>query len=118
MVDATRLTYADVDAIAPAHSRTSCSDDNPNGNQYANEFGVPRCARCALRAVVDNLGLSPYGEPVEISVEVSVSYRNPERYTAQPEPSFEASMERLEETLRDLDELQEQSAARRAARSR
>jgi hypothetical protein len=37
-----------INAIAPSHSRTSCSDLNSNGNEYFNEFGCPRCQRCAL----------------------------------------------------------------------
>lgn len=37
-----------IDEIAPEHTRTSCDDNNSNGNEYYNEFGYPRCVRCAL----------------------------------------------------------------------
>ena len=38
-----------VDELMPAeHERTSCSDQNSNGNQFFNEMGFPRCVRCAF----------------------------------------------------------------------
>jgi hypothetical protein len=37
-----------INEIAPEHDRTSCSDENLNGNQYFNESGAPRCTRCAF----------------------------------------------------------------------
>jgi len=37
-----------IDEVAPEHQRTSCTDDSSNGNQFFNEFGSPRCVRCAL----------------------------------------------------------------------
>jgi len=37
-----------IDEIAPKHGRTSCSDEDLNGNQYPNEMGYVRCVRCAL----------------------------------------------------------------------
>lgn len=37
-----------IDEIAPRHNRTSCNDIDANGNQYFNEFGCPRCVRCAM----------------------------------------------------------------------
>lgn len=37
-----------INEIAPKHDRTSCDDNNLNGNQYFNEYGYPRCNRCAL----------------------------------------------------------------------
>ena len=37
-----------VNELAPEHQRTSCSDENLNGNQYFNEMGYVRCVRCAF----------------------------------------------------------------------
>ena len=37
-----------VNEVAPKHGRTSCKDEDLNGNQYFNEMGWPRCTRCVL----------------------------------------------------------------------
>ena len=49
-----------INEISPNHTRTSCSDENSNGNEYFNEFGVPRCPRCCLLHRVKN-GEWPHG---------------------------------------------------------
>jgi hypothetical protein len=49
------------------HSRTSCTDEASNGNEYPNETGLARCARCALLRVLNN---DPcYGRRLVLSVE-------------------------------------------------
>jgi hypothetical protein len=48
-----------VNEIAPSHTRTSCSDENSNGNEYFNEMGYPRCVRCALLYRLKE-GIFPY----------------------------------------------------------
>ena len=55
-----------IDLIAPKHTRTSCSDENPNGNHFGNEYGYPRCKRCALRFLVEE-GIGPYGATVTVT---------------------------------------------------
>lgn len=42
------LTLEFVNEVAPEHGRTSCTDEKSSGNEYFNEFGHPRCVRCAL----------------------------------------------------------------------
>lgn len=75
------LTLEMVEFLAPHHTRTSCSDENSNGNEYAPEHGVPRCARCALRALVLNHGKDPYGNKAVVRVNVDVQYGgDPVRY--------------------------------------
>jgi hypothetical protein len=37
-----------VEEVAPTHDRTSCSDADSYGNEFFNEYGTPRCVRCAL----------------------------------------------------------------------
>lgn len=73
------LTLEMVEFLAPEHNRTSCSDENSNGNEFANEHGYPRCTRCALRALVANHGKDPYGQKAVIRVSVEVQYGG-ERY--------------------------------------
>lgn len=61
-----------VDVLAPNHGRTSCSDEESNGNEYFNEMGFPRCVRCALLHYVQN-GEWPHGASVsEISIRFAV----------------------------------------------
>lgn len=54
-----------IDAIAPKHNRTSCSDEDSSGNEYFNEFGYPRCPRCAL-LYWEKHGEFPYGVSADI----------------------------------------------------
>jgi hypothetical protein len=66
-----------INELAPEHDRTSCSDDNLNGNQYFNECGYPRCARCALLHRL-NTGEFPYG--VHVS-RLTIRFSGHERIT-------------------------------------
>jgi len=50
-------TFANV--LVPEHQRTSCSDEDSHGNEYFNEYGYPRCCRCALLYLAKN-GHWPY----------------------------------------------------------
>lgn len=43
---------------------THCTDEQSNGNEYFNEFGFPRCSRCALLYRLKN-GAFPYGVRVD-----------------------------------------------------
>jgi hypothetical protein len=50
-----------------SHSRTSCTDEISNGNEYYNEMGFARCARCALLRALNNDPV--YGRRLVLSVE-------------------------------------------------
>lgn len=63
------------------HTRTSCSDQHSKGNEYANEFGVPRCSRCALLHR-HKYGEFPYGVSAEIKLDIEVRYP-PEKYESK-----------------------------------
>jgi len=58
-----------VDELAPEHSRTSCVEGESVGNEYFNEFGIPRCTRCALQYRTKN-GEWPHGVKLR-SVDIS-----------------------------------------------
>lgn len=60
IVDRDEVLRSFVNEIAPEHSRTSCSDEDSGGNEFFNEYGVPRCVRCALLHRVRE-GQFPYG---------------------------------------------------------
>jgi len=59
------ITLEWINTFVPNHERTSCSDDNPNGNQYGGWDGTfnresgkknvryPRCNRCYLLSHID-----------------------------------------------------------------
>lgn len=55
-----------VNLLAPEHGRTSCTDLESNGNEYFNEFGYPRCTRCALLYYVVH-GEWPHGVQVNFT---------------------------------------------------
>ena len=75
------MTSADliyfINELAPYHQRTSCTDEQSNGNEYFNEFGIPRCARCALLYRFKN-GVFPYGVSVK---EIVLKFTGNERIT-------------------------------------
>jgi hypothetical protein len=66
-----------INAVAPKHSRTSCTDENSNGNEYFNESGAPRCARCAL-LYWEKYGQFPYGVTVK---HLNIEFTGHERIT-------------------------------------
>jgi len=61
-----KITQEWIDKFIPNHERISCSDDNPNGNQYGGWNGsfssttgkkiirFPRCVRCYLISHIDD----------------------------------------------------------------
>lgn len=53
-----------INKISPKHNRTSCDDENSNGNEYFNEMGYPRCTRCTLLYYLRN-GEFPHNVTVE-----------------------------------------------------
>ena len=60
-----------INEIIPNHQRTSCTDEFSGGNEYFNEFGLPRCARCALLYRLKT-GNFPYGVTVkELNIKFS-----------------------------------------------
>ena len=59
------MEIQDVNELAPNHGRTSCSDENLNGNQYFNEMGYVRCVRCAFLHRLRE-GEWPYGAEPDI----------------------------------------------------
>lgn len=67
-----------IDEIAPEHGRTSCNDDDLNGNQYFNEFGCPRCTRCTLLHRARS-GKWPHGAKPKATIRYSDNYRVTER---------------------------------------
>lgn len=54
-----------VNEIAPTHCRTSCNDDNSNGNEFFNEYGYPHCVRCAFLFRVE-YGFWPLGASARV----------------------------------------------------
>lgn len=62
-----------VDEIAERHQRTSCTDEDSNGNEYFNEYGYPRCIRCAILYRLKNKqwprGASPRVETLILRIE-------------------------------------------------
>lgn len=65
------MTLDDVNELVPEHDRTSCSDDNSNGNEYPRpSTGYVRCVRCAFLYRVRN-GHWPYeGRPYLGSLQI------------------------------------------------
>jgi hypothetical protein len=57
--------------LLPEHDRTSCNDDNSNGNEFFNEFGAPRCRRCAVLHFVRN-GEWPNGAVANVDVALTL----------------------------------------------
>jgi len=54
-----------VDELAPQHTRTSCIEGQLVGNEYFNEYGTPRCVRCALQYRMHH-GEWPHGVKVRV----------------------------------------------------
>lgn len=64
-----------LDALWPGHDRTSCSDLDSNGNEYANEFGYARCVRCAVLSFLRD-GVTPY-EGNRLTIDCGARYVGP-----------------------------------------
>lgn len=60
-----------INEVAPKHTRTSCTDEKSNENEYANADGYPRCVRCALLQRLKTGGW-PYGSDARIE---TIHYR-------------------------------------------
>jgi hypothetical protein len=80
-------TFANI--LVPEHQRTSCSDENSNGNEYFNEFGYPRCCRCALLYLAKN-GHWPYHAEIH-SLDTTFRFIVPKDH-----PLYEASKKYLD----------------------
>lgn len=70
------MDIQDINELAPNHDRTSCSDQDLNGNQYFNEMGYVRCVRCAFLHRLREGEWPHGGEPVLGSLQIEAARRN------------------------------------------